>query len=1451
MKLKWNWFGVLVLFILLHKVGCASSDVIFEHLSTEDGLSHGSVSAMLKDRSGFMWFATWDGINRYDGHSFKTFKPSNTANGYLASNRIESMKEDSLGNIWVMTYDSKLFRLNRFTEVFDQLPAVGEYSQANISDIFPSSNGDVWLLTNNAGAFRVVTDTLTNNFYVEHFDENSDLSLLSNHVDFLVEDAQRNIWISAGKGILELIFTEDLNKYSKKLFSVETDKRLEQYHISSYCELGGWMYFGTKSGFLLSLDKAGNQLNELDLRINGTVSTIEPAGEDLLFLGTSGKGIFEFNLSENRIRHHFVDPSIQRVLKMYPDSKGNIWVESNVAGISKINVRNRSFRHYEQKLNVSPIIRSNAQCGLMEDEHQTLWLTFKGGGFGYYNDTTDEVEYFHNDPDNAESKISNFVNCFYNDPSGVLWMSTYFKGIEKITFVDQKFQLVQPAPLSNLSLANEVRAMMQDSKGLLWMATKKQEVFLLDHNYKVVAKIDELNGQKIGLVYALLEDTNGDVYLGTKGNGLFRLHRQGLTRFTAKHYLHEPDNQLSLSNNNIYSIIQDGEGRIWIGTYGGGLNLKDEDRFIHNGNLLKKYPIDKGGKVRHIAEDRKGNIWMGTTNGIVFLNTEETEPSKFDFQFYNRDMGNAHGLGSNDVFWIFCDQQKALWMASLGGGLSRLLNYPTGNQSLEFMHLTKDDGLPSDVIFTITGDDQSYLWMSTENGISCYNSSDHVFRNFNRYDGIISSGFSEAAVSRRSDGSICFGANNGAYWFKPQQVGTVPKTIALEFTGFQLFGKEVAPGNDQVLKRSITETTSLQLKYNQNVLGISWAALDFKMQDKIQFDFKMEGYDTDWHTFSDQTQVNYMKLPFGSYEFKLRFSNPELQSVNGIKRLNIEILPPYWESTWAYIAYLIVTIFVVEFARRIITSMIRLRNNVLVEKELSNIKLNFFTNISHEFKTPLTLIIGPAKALRTNKSLGEKGQAYTQLIEQNAQRLLRLVNQLLDFRKIESRKMELVLKETNIIELVRGVCHHFDELAAEKEIQFRCSLPDGQLLLVVDIEKLDSVLFNLLSNAFKFTPDGGSIEVAIQLKESEKRMEIIVADHGMGISKEQEGSLFELFSSHPGSSSAEQRGSGIGLALSKELVQLHKGSLIYQPTDGGGATFIIQLAVHTQVEEQVQQLDQIAELENLTSVSNNQFDAALPQGHHLPKLLIVEDNAELRSFLRLHLSDSYRIEEAKNGNEGWLKAIELQPDLILSDIMMPEMDGIQLLDKIKHHFETSHIPVVLLTAKSTVESRIEGLNYGADAYLTKPFNNDQLKAQLENLLQQRVALRQRYANNHGRDDRSDELTITDRDAIFIKQVSEFIETNLSNTEFKITDLYQQLGMGRSKFSDKIKGLTGLSPIEYVMEIRLNTAHQILQSGRHNVSETSYLSGFTDAGYFSKCFKERFGVNPSQVAKIVS
>ncbi len=1433
---KNKFFLILLLFCFeIHTQGQLQYD--FEHLSTSDGLSNGNVSAMVKDQKGFMWFSTWDGLNRYDGRTFKVYKHFDK-NGVATSNRILSIDEDQRGNIWEYTSDGKVFRFDTRLDKFEAIPGE-EFDSlyAIIKNTAFLSSGDIWLIAESGIAFRIVTDSIDNSLQVEKF-QFFDANQTPIDLNIISEDKNGQIWICTSSGLKLFKRKQDENKIIPIELPVNLKTLVDTSNVKQFKELQNRFYFGTTSGRVVCYDNNTQEAREVNLNNNYPITCLSGKENGVLYIGTAGNGFFEYIPWKNNVSAHYWSEKTKHIFKLYIDRKGMIWIESLHPGISLLDLQTKNIKNFTQSIDVPLDIRDASQIGIIEDDDY-LWFTYKGGGFGYYDYKTGQLNYFFNEPGSPSRKFSNFVNCFYKDSDDVLWLSTYFKGIEKISFRKKNYTFLQPAPQSKFSVSNEVRALLLDSKNQLWVATKNAELYILDSDFNQIDRLTHLNGEPIGRIYAMMQDRDGNIFLGTKGNGLFIIPENDLSNYKAIHYRAQKDDSNSISNDNIYAIIQDSDDKIWITTYGGGVNIYE------NGLFSKPYTNRalQGLKIRCVVEDKRGNIWMGSTKGVYLFNKKKKKILSAG-QFLSNSNTKYKSLLENDIFWIYSDEDNNIWIASLGGGLTKL-NYSNIGKSdklAHIEHISKESGLPSDVVFTIIGGNDGNLWMSTDNGISNYNYKKKTFNNYAYLS--TPSVFSEGSIVKTVGESIIFGANNGIYIFHPGQLNNSKEKTPLVFSDFLLFGNSIKPEKDGIINTDIDNVKKINLKHHQNAFTVRWAGLAYNRITDLKYLYKLEGYDNNWRIAQDQNLASYAKVPPGEYVFKVKMLSSDFSIPETLRSFDILVKPSFWLSYQLIIIYFVLLVLIGVFLRRTTLTIIKLRNKIVVEKELSNMKLEFFTNISHELRTPLTLILGPAKEIKRSEPLTKKGNLYINLIEENTQRLLKLVNHLLDFRKIQSKKMELNLTLICVNDLISEICRSFDKLASDKGIKFEKTLHQQDYKLKIDKEKISSVLINLLSNAFKFTPRGGTVKVISNLLVAEKKYEIQVLDSGPGITSENADKIFQPFVSFHNSGKNTPKGTGIGLALSKEFIELHDGEIMCIPLQSEGAAFVVKLPCC----DKCQEITNSGEEEILSDdVATERAKPKLTSSLDKESLLIVEDNEELRRFLILNLSENYIFYEAKDGKEGIKLAREHNPDIILSDIMMPVMDGIKMMDILKNNEDTSHIPIVLLSAKTSIESKIEGLRYGADAYLTKPFNTEQLQAQLRNLIRQRSLLRNAYLSLTEKEDIKD-IQITSTDDAFLQKVKQTIEDNLTNSTFRVDDLYAATNMGRSKFSYKLKGLTGLSPIDFVKEFRLTKAIQLLKSGQYNVSEVSYLSGYTDAGYFSKSFKERFGKNPSDLLK---
>jgi signal transduction histidine kinase/ligand-binding sensor domain-containing protein/AraC-like DNA-binding protein len=1446
---------------------------IVKHYSTDDGLSHSGVMCMLQDHKGIMWFGTWDGLNKFDGYTFTNYKsrPGDSCN--LSHNRIDYIKEDRFGFLWVKTYDDKIHRFDRRTESFRGVPqSINQYSTLNIriSSIYETHNGDMWLVAKTMGCFRIITDTVTFGFNVIHYSSNyNDKFLLSNNnVNFVFEDRQCNLWVGTENG-LNCLVSKQKSVIDKVL------QRFGSYNFTSVFELDGNLFFGTKDGKLLRFNQKDLSVTVYPLSGSPEIVSMVGYSNDQICIGTRYNGLYLFN-SQQRSFLNLTDENSQdlgdnRIKSLYKDKFGLIWIETVNPGVVRFDTRNRSFRRFVQVTDkVSPYVYPGNFYNIFEDIRGVLWVSLKGGGFGFYNRSADRLEYIFNQPESAGKLFSNLVTCSLSDSYGNLWLSTYSRGIEKICFIQDKFRFYTPSQTHSLLSSNEVRAIFEDMQGYLWVATREGKLYCYDKNHhlkKVFSSQTKGPGEISfsGMVYAIMQDREGAMWFGTKGDGVIRASRVGPPedlKFKTEQYRNKTDDLLSISNDFIYSIMEDSKGRIWIGTFGGGLNLLEKKegkiQFRNTNTSFHNYPGTAFNKIRDIQEDGKGRMWVGTTSGLIIFNPDEVDPDNIQFYHVQKKPGDINSLSGNDVHYIFKDKNKGLWIGTFGGGLNKV----TGDSiaSPRFKTYNTADDLPIDIVLSIQEDDKNHLWLSTEKGLSMFDPKTEVFQNFSQSDGLKNMVFSEAACCKSRNGELYFGCTEGYYSFSPDSISVDKTYPPLVLINLQLFNKNVVVnGAGSPLKQSISETKVLTLQYNQSVFSIEYAGLDYRNSEKLEYAFMLEGFEKEWNFVRKQRKATYTNLRPGQYVFRVKCTSTGVFGDKDGQDLIINILPPWWKTWWAFVGYFIFASVIAFFVRRLVIVFLDLRNKVIIEHKLTDLKLRFFTNISHELRTPLTLIIAPAEELLKGSFSAARSREYVEIINKNAKRMLRHVNQLLDFRKIQTGKMRLKIAENEMVSFVRDIYMDFKELASSRNIDFRFSSNTKKLKAWVDAEKIDTVIFNLLSNAFKFTPERSSIEVIINGLSDCESFEIIVKDKGVGIAKDDLPLLFERFAISHNPSDSRSKGTGIGLSLAKEIVDLHHGTIDVESAQGVGSSFTIclrrgrehfdskEVVFDTDVKEiKVHDIEQ-EDIHSTLSVPLVEKEIHFKQ--NTPVLLLVEDNVDLRTYLFNKLVEGFNVVEAVDGRDGWNKAQSLIPDLIVSDIMMPHMDGIELTDKLRNDFKTSHIPIILLTAKNSVESMIEGIQYGADAYITKPFVLDHLLVQINNLLDGRKRLLGKYSNAKKIVDLSpSEIVVTAKDGQFLKEVIRSIEDNLANPEFNVDKIATTVGLGRTTFFKKIKGLTGLAPVEFMRDMRVKRGHQLLQTDEFTIAEVAYQIGFSDPGYFSKCFKEKYNITPTDFLK---
>lgn len=1496
----------------------AQPNSFFTHYSTEDGLSQNTVMNILQDHKDNLWFATWDGINRFNGYTFKTYKARQGNYISLTNNRVDRLYEDRYGFIWLLTYDNRVHRFDPKTETFEQVPAAGEEgSTYYVGTIKVLPNGVVWLLTESDGAIRVSTNPEKGyQLDIDIYSRKSGL-FPATHVYQVYEDKAGNDWLLTDNG-LGMIPPGEKTPVS---YFVDTKGKSGGMNQAFYAvqERDEDICFASDKGRVWRYQKSNGEFHLLEIPTKANITAIY-AEQDKAVMATDTDGFFTYDLKTGASVHYShvtcKDLPDKPILSMYVDRSSEIWLEQEELGVVvHFNLATGVVKREQMKVEYSNADRSRPAFHIHEDVNGYLWVHPYGGGFSYFDREQNCLVPFYDDLDSNNWRFSNKIHIAFSDKQGNLWLCTHSKGLEKVTFRNVPFSMLTPVPHEYESLSNETRAICEDKLGNLWVGLKDGIVRIYDSNRRYKGYLTEsgtisLSGAPMqGTAYFIMQDSNGTMWIATKGNGLISARQTSPTGMSYRltRYQHEKDDMYSLSDNNVYCVYEDHHGRIWAATFGGGINYitqnqEGETLFINHRNNLKGYPIDLCYRTRFITSDNNGRMWVGTTTGAIAFDENFKKPEDIQFHHFSRVPNDTNSLSNNDVHWIIPTKKKELYLATFGGGLNKLLSISKDGHG-EFKSYSVLDGLSSDVLLSIREDHKQNLWLSTENGICKFIPSEERFENYDERSISFRVRFSEAASVLTSKGNVMFGTSNGVFMFNPDSIRKSSYVPPIVFGKLMVNNEDVTPGKESILKVDLDDTEKLVLSHDENIFSVQYAALDYTNPQNIQYAYMLDGFEKQW-TFADkQRSVTYTNLPKGDYVFRVRSTNSDGAWAENERTLNITVLPSFWETPLAYILYIGFVLLIILVAVYILFTIYRLKHEVSVEQQISDIKLRFFTNISHELRTPLTLISGPVEQVLKNDRLPADAREQLVVVERNTNRMLHLVNQILDFRKIQNKKMKMQVQRLNVVPFVRKIMDNFESVAEEHHIDFLFQTENESLYLWVDADKLEKIVFNLLSNAFKYTANGKMITVFI--REDENMVSIGVQDQGIGIAESKKKSLFIRFENLVDTNIFNQASTGIGLSLVKELVEMHKATITVDSRLGEGSCFKIDFLkgkehYDKEVEFILADSETPVSMECIVDIANSSLqteaamgdvddvsDTAEPssvtaeeaeENNSKELMLLVEDNQELRVFLRSIFSPIYRVIEAADGVEGRDKALKYLPDIIISDVMMPEKDGIEMTRELRADMTTSHIPIILLTAKTTIESKLEGLEYGADDYITKPFSATYLQARVENLLMQRRKLQTFYRDSlmhinvaGTQEDISataamtttsasveegttvetasevapPTLEMSPNDRKFMDKLVELMERNMDNGELVVDDLVRELAVSRSVFFKKLKTLTGLAPIEFIKEMRIKRATQLIETGEFNMTQISYMVGINDPRYFSKCFKAQVGMTPTE------
>lgn len=1080
---------------------------------------------------------------------------------------------------------------------------------------------------------------------------------------------------------------------------------------------------------------------------------------------------------------------------------------------------------------------------IYHDSRNIIWITTFGNGLFAIDENNAKMHHYTADKDLS----TNYLLCVTEDKSGEIWVGTELGGVAKISLSDYPFEIFYPTSGGNVDRDNAVRLIYEDQGGRYWFGTRDGNLHVCDSTLKQLYE-HRISG---GLPFSIAEDTLGNKWLGTKGDGLYLFSPKGngiLERYTLRDGARQ-----SSSSNNIFTVMRDNKDRMWLATFGGGLHLAER----HQDKLdFRQFCFRNAHQrmMRSMIQDRTGLIWIGTNDGAIVFNPDELICDEQKYINLHLHAEDQRSLSHNEVKVIFEDSKGRIWMGTTGGGLNLLVKEKTLENSW-FKHYNANNGLSNETIQAIIEDNEGYIWISTESGISKFNLQAERFENFifsnNRHAAV----FNELSCWKKNSGELMFGSYNGVYTFNPSGITFDSYAPQVLITELWINGNSIKPaGEDSPLKESITSTKKIILKHDQNSFNLECTMLNFHAPELNQYIYYLEGYEKDWNPVSRNSVATYRNVPPGKYVFKVKGCNSFGIWSDEDTELEIIILPPWWKSWQAIVLYIILGVIIVFFVSRLIIKMHRLNMAVEVEKQLTEYKLRFFTNISHEFRTPLTIIRGVIEDLSNQEDVALLIDKQLALLTKSSNRLLRLIDQLLEFRRLQNNKMELKLEWTDAKCFFRDIYLTFKEMAGKKNIKYLFESNDYRQKILLDRSKMDKIAYNLLSNAFKNTPVGGRIMMKLDFSLVDDTFTMSVSDSGPGVPVEKRSMLFVRFEQINYASD----GTGVGLHLTSELAKVHKGSVSYVDSVFGGACFSLTIplsdknydsadvvnASSTNKEVVVEEIspDVAVSGENSTVILDSSVDKPFKEY----KVMVIDDDDDVRGLLEVQLGKYFTVSTVSNGAEGLEKLNDEQPDLVVCDVMMPEMDGFEFTKRLRKDFNISHIPVILLTAYSSEDHQLKGIQIGADSYITKPFSVKYLLARIVKLIEQREKLQRKFATAPGT--LQPLISTTDKDKIFVDKINTIIEKNIGDAEFKLESYASILGLGRTTFYSKLRSIVGCSPNEYVRILRMKKAAELLLTTDLNISEIGFQVGINDPFYFSKCFKNSFGKSPSQYRK---
>jgi len=1295
------------------------------YLNVEDGLSSRYTHGVEQDSKGLIWFATREGIDRYDGNEFRTYKLHSTVISPTNLGFTISILCDTSDVVWAYTTSGKIFRYNQNTDNFEiMLDLQREIEIYNndlyVHKLFFDHSNTLWIGTN-AGT------------YYAKF-SGSELKWLYLYNDFIghsfVESDSDFIWVGTEAGVRSLSLEDS------------TRKKIEAKDI---------IYNITKD-------------------IN--ISTIfYDSHNKKLWIGSSDNGVSVFDFNTKK----FIDLSIST-----PDVP----------------------------------VRS-----IVKDNYNNIIIGFDGAGIRVIDAITLQMkDVWIKDEDNPGGISDNSVHDIYCDAEDRIWISTWFAGITIIDFKKPKLDLIKHMFNINSILASQINSILKDSDGDIWFGTHSG-ISLLNISSRRWSYLRDLEKSKEIYGYKIMtisEDDRKRIWIGGYGNGLHCYDKKSreIIDYTGE-----------AGSIYIYNTYYDNNGNIWVGGIEGLLT-----KINMNTNRVSKYNIKN---VTVIINKNHDQLWVGTSAGLYIVDIKSGKVIP-----YSEFAPDLNEVSNNYINCLYQDNAGRLWIGTNGGGVNL---YDSGKNHIDVF--STEDGISSNFINGIFSDDNGTIWISTDKGIGCFDPDKKSSINIGFIDNLTNFPSYRTSYAKLDSGKFIVGGLIGAVIFSPELIKPYTSKSKLFFNEFRLSYQRVLPGAaDSILRHPIDMVSKIRLKYDQNSFSFNFSSINFERTGQLSYKWKLDGFDSEWTPFTSNKTANYTNIPTGDYTFTLRCYSQNFLVFDDERQIAISVSPPYWKTDLAFFIYFIL------FAGFIwmIDGLLHSR----LQKKHASDKIKFFVNTAHELRTPVTLIKAPLKDLESDKGITSEGLYYLRIAQSNAEKLSQIVSQVLDFDKADSNKSQLILSSKNLTSYFNEKIDTFQLLAEDQGIRFKYNIPDSEIYALIDEDKMNKIVNNLFSNAIKYTPHNGSVE--LNVRGSEKEWTLEVSDTGIGIPRKERKHLFKMYYRADNAINSKKSGSGLGLMLVQNLVRLHGGKIRYTSKEDFGTTFILSFPMKA-----VSQRNNISPMLSVvnkdTGIQNHNASNSINelQVPGIPKsqikILIVEDDEELRNYLVHTLGKQYHTYSSGDGQLALEMVQNKNFDFVISDVMLPGLRGDELCKRIKSNIESSHIPVILLTALSDKQNTITGLEAGADCYIPKPFDIDIVNSQISNILKNRQIISESLQK--GVSPNSDKVDINNLDKVLMQEILNIVERELANPEFSITNLCRETALSRTLLYNKIKVHTGLSPNEFIRIVRMNKAMDLLKSGKYTIIEIAGSLGFNDSKYFSTAFKKFFGKSPKHYQRV--